>query len=74
MSEEQANQVINQWEQEFQRTKQQVEVKARQTADAAAKGVAKTATWGFIAMLLAATAAACGGYVGVRPLRDARRP
>ena len=72
MSEEQANQALNQWEQEFQHTKQQVEVKARQTGDAAAKGVAKTAMWGFIAMLLGAAAAAFGGYVGVAPLARRR--
>lgn len=71
MSRAEATQTVDRWEQTYQQaraqyeqTKAQVEQKTRETADAAAKGLAKAALWTFVIMLLSAGAAALGGYIG----------
>jgi len=68
MDQQQAAGMLNQWDQQFQQTKGQAEEKAREVGDKAANTVSKGALWGFIALLLGAVVAACGGWVGTASL------
>jgi ElaB/YqjD/DUF883 family membrane-anchored ribosome-binding protein len=71
MPREEATAMVNGWEARLQGAQTQVadariaaEQRAREAGDVAAKGVARTALWSFVAMLLGAIAAAFGGIVG----------
>lgn len=75
MSEEQALETVNNWEQtyqeayqmareEFQALQEEAEQKARQWADTAADAVAAAAWWTFLMLLLNAIAAAIGANIG----------
>lgn len=59
-------QTYNQAMAKFAQTKQQAEQKAREAADAAAKGVARTTWWAFALMLVGAIVAAAAGNLGYR--------
>jgi len=73
LNQQQAAQLVSQWDQQFQRTKVQVEQKARQVGDKAARGVSRGAILGFIALLLELGVAAWGGWVGAASLARMRR-
>jgi hypothetical protein len=64
MSQQQATDLVNQWDQNLQQAKTQTEQKARDVGDKAAHGVSQAALWGFIALLLGLLAAAWGGWSG----------
>jgi preprotein translocase subunit SecF len=64
MDEQQADNLVNQWDQKFQQTKQQVGQKTREVGEKAAHGVSQGALWGFIAMFLGLLVAAWGGWTG----------
>lgn len=71
MSEQDANQTIDSWtrsmeqmRQQFEEAKKAAAAKAREVADAASKGIAKAALWGFIGFILGALAATFGGKRG----------
>ena len=68
MAESQANDLVNQWDQQFQQTKGQIEQEARQVGEKAASGVSKTAFAGFVAMILGLAVAAWGGWAGAASL------
>jgi len=68
-SREEASNLVNQWDQQFQQTKGQVQQKARQAGDVAARGISKGALWGFIALFLGMLVAAWGGWAGTASLR-----
>jgi len=69
MSREEAENLVNQWDQQFQQTKGQVQQKTRQAGDVAARGISKGALWGFIALFLGMLVAAWGGWAGTASLR-----
>jgi len=72
MSEQEANQTVNRWLQDYQQTKTQVEQKARVAGDKAAQGVS-IAGWSAFAMLvLGALMAAFGGSRGAKSLYHGR--
>jgi len=73
LNQQQAAQLISQWDQQFQQTKVQVEQKARQVGDKAARGISRGAIMGFIALLLELAVAAWGGWVGAASLARMRR-
>lgn len=64
MSQDQAESLLNQWDQNFRQAKVQVEHKAREAGDVAARGVSKGALYAFIAMILGLVVSAWGGWVG----------
>jgi hypothetical protein len=68
MDQQQAGNLVQEWDQQFQRARTQVEQKAREAGNAAAHGVAWGALWGFIALLLGLVFAAWGGWVGTATL------
>ncbi len=69
INQQEASQLVTQWDQQFQQTRTQAERKVRQTGDVAARNVSKGATWAFIALLLGALVAAWGGWAGTASLR-----
>jgi len=73
MNQQQAAQLVSQWDQQFQQTKGQVEQKAREVGDKAARGVSKGAIMGFVALLLELGVAAWGGWAGAASLGRIRR-
>lgn len=64
MSQDQADSLLNQWDQNFRQAKAQVEHKAREAGDVAARGVSKGALYAFVAMILGLAVSAWGGWVG----------
>jgi hypothetical protein len=64
MTEEQAQQTVDRWQQSYQQFAAQVEETTRQAGEALADAVAKMAGAAFMLMLLGAFAAAGGGHVG----------
>jgi hypothetical protein len=70
MSQQQATDLVNQWDQNFQQTKNQTEQKAREVGDKAARGASRAALWGFIALLLGLLAAAWGGWTGAASIPE----
>jgi hypothetical protein len=57
--------------QQAQQQKAQLEQKAREAGDAAARGVAQAAFWSFVILVLSAAAAAFGGRSGTPVIRYA---
>jgi hypothetical protein len=64
MTQQQATDLVNQWDQNSQQAKNQTEQKAREVGDKAARGTSRAALWGFIGLLLGLLAAAWGGWTG----------
>ena len=73
MNQQQAAQLVSQWDQQFQQTKVQVAQKTREVGDKAARGVSKGAIMGFIALLLELGVAAWGGWLGATSLARMQR-
>ncbi|HYX37191.1 MAG TPA: hypothetical protein VE954_29155 [Oligoflexus sp.] len=72
MTKEEASTTVDRWHQtflsaqaNFEKAKVAAEQQARETGDAAAKGLSKASLWGFVALVLGAIAAAIGGFIGV---------
>ncbi len=74
MTQDQANNAVSQWDQQFQQTKVQAEQKAREVGDKAASGIGKGALWGFIGLILGAAVSALGGWIGTGSLARYREP
>lgn len=68
LSQQDANNLLNDWDQQFQQARAQAGPEARQAGSAAARGVAQGSLWGFIALILGLLAAASGGWAGVASL------
>jgi hypothetical protein len=68
MDQQQAANLVGQWDQQFQQLKGQTEQKAREAGDVAARGVSKGALWAFIALFLGFAIAAWGGWSGAASL------
>ena len=71
-SKEEATQIVDRWEQtyqkakeEFNKAKEEAAQKAREAGDATARKVAQAAGWSFAALLLGLAAAGFGGSLGV---------
>jgi hypothetical protein len=64
MSQQQAADLVTQWDQTFQQAKNQTEQKAREVGEKAVRGVSQAALWGFIALVLGMLSAAWGGWSG----------
>ena len=71
MTPDEADRTIAQWEAMFQKAqaqlaalKDEAEAKAREAGDKLANGIARTAGWSALAMILGGAAAACGGLLG----------
>lgn len=68
LSQPDAANLVNQWDQQFQQTRAQTDQKAKQVGQAAAQGIAQGALWSFVALLLGLLAAAWGGWSGTASL------
>jgi hypothetical protein len=68
MTEQQASDLVTQWDQNFQAKKQQFEQKARETGDVAARKTSQGAWWGFGALVLGLVVSAWAGWVGTGSL------
>jgi polyhydroxyalkanoate synthesis regulator phasin len=64
MTREEAERTVQNWQNQYQQAQARVAATARGTADQAAGVVTQAALWGFVALVLAAVAAAIGGAVG----------
>lgn len=64
MDQQQAAQMIDQWNQQYQQVQSQASQKAKQVGQAAAHGISQGALWAFIALLLGLLVAAWGGWAG----------
>jgi hypothetical protein len=64
MSPAEAAQTVDNWTETYQRATIQAAQQTRQAADVTAEAVAKSSIWGFLALLLGAAAAGCGGAIG----------
>ena len=71
LSQDQAQNLLNQWDQQFQQARAQGGQKLRQAGQEAAHGIGQGALWGFIALLLGLLVAAWGGWAGTASLRPA---
>lgn len=65
MSRAEATRTLDFWIASYDRAMAQAEPKAREAADATAEAIAKASIWGFLALLIGAAAAGCGGVIGV---------
>jgi hypothetical protein len=74
MDQQEAGNLVQQWDQEFQRAKSQTEQKAADVGATAAHGVASGALWGFVALLLGLIFSAWGGWVGTASVRTYAEP
>jgi hypothetical protein len=68
MEQQQANTLVTQWDQNFQRVRGQAEQKSREVGDQAAKTASKGALWGFIGLAIGGLVAAWGGWIGTASL------
>jgi hypothetical protein len=68
MDQQQASNLVQQWDQEYQHAQAQTQQKAGQTAKTATRGVASGALWGFVALALGLIFAAWGGWAGTASL------
>jgi len=68
VSQDQANAEVNDWQQKLTSARDQAKAKGAAAADQAASGLAKTALWSFVALLLGAIAATLGGFLGAPKL------
>lgn len=64
MSREEATRTVDNWIRTYERATIEANQQARQMADTTADAVAKAAIWGFLALLIGAAAAGCGGIIG----------
>jgi hypothetical protein len=64
MSREQAAQTLQRWEVGYQKARAEIEQKALQAADTAAKTLSQVALWAVVALVLGGIAAALGGACG----------
>ncbi|MDB6016016.1 MAG: hypothetical protein JWR19_505 [Pedosphaera sp.] len=74
MSQDQANQTVDRWIQNSQQAKAQLEQKARQAGNTAAKGVSAAGWWSFAMLVLTALVAAWGGSRGSLAFLRSRPP
>jgi hypothetical protein len=65
---QQASNLVNQWDGQFQQIKGETAQQARQVGEQAATGISKTSLAGFVAMLLGLLVAAWGGWAGAASL------
>lgn len=73
MTRDEATRTIDFWTSTYHRALSQAEPQAREVADATAKAIASASIWGFLALLIGAAAAGCGGVIGApRTLVEAR--
>jgi hypothetical protein len=68
MDQQQAGNLVQQWDQESQRARTQTDQNATNTGDTGTRKVASGAIWGFVALLLGLIFAAWGGWVGTASL------
>ena len=68
MEQQEASNLIQQWDQEFQKARAQTDQKTAQVGNDANQGVASGALWGFVALMLGLIFAAWGGWVGTATL------
>jgi len=68
MDQQQAGNLVQQWDQEFQHARSQAGQQPDNAGNAATQGVASGALWGFIALMLGLIFAAWGGWVGTATL------
>lgn len=74
ISPQQADAEVTGWQQKFVDGKQQASAKAAEAGDKAASGIARTALWSFLAMLLGAVAATLGGRAGATMFHRVHTP
>lgn len=72
MDQQQASNLVNQWDEQFQQIKGQTAQQPRQVGEQAASGISKTSLAGFVAMLLGLLVAAWGGWAGAASLTQYR--
>jgi hypothetical protein len=70
LSQDEAQILLNQWDQQFQQLRTQGEQKVRQIGQKAAHGIGQGALWGFIALFLGLLVAAWGGWAGAASVRE----
>lgn len=63
-SREEATRTVENWIKTYERATVEANQQARQAADTTAAAVAKASIWGFLALLIGAAAAGCGGVLG----------
>ncbi|RPI99099.1 MAG: hypothetical protein EHM39_07110 [Chloroflexi bacterium] len=68
MDQQQAANLVAQWDQQVQQAKQQMTAKAREAGEKAASGLSMGALWAFIALALGAAVSAWGGWAGTASL------
>lgn len=71
LSQQDAGNLVNQWDQHFQQARTQIGQRAKQVGQAAAHDISQGALWSFIALLLGMLAAAWGGWAGTASLPKA---
>ncbi len=74
MSREEAKRTVDNWIRTYERAAAEANQQARQVADTTADAVAKVSIWGFLALLIGAAAAGCGGVIGTRRTPVVARP
>lgn len=70
MTQEQAANTVNRWNQQYQQIRVEAEQQGREVGESAAKGVSKAAFWGFLTLLLGAAVASWGGWSGAASLYE----
>jgi hypothetical protein len=68
LSQQQAMNLVNQWDTQFQQARTQAGQEGRQAGTALARGVSQGALWGFIALFLGLLISAWGGWAGTSSL------
>jgi hypothetical protein len=68
MSQQEAANTVDRWDQQYQQTRQTTKEKAQQAGETAVKGTAYGAWSAFILLILCGAAGAFGGYLGSRAL------
>jgi len=68
LSQQDANSLVNQWDQQFQQLRGQTSGKVQQAGQATAHGISVGALGGFIALLLSLLVSSWGGWVGTASL------
>ncbi len=69
MNQQEAANLVNQWDQQFRQVHAQAAQQTREAGQAAARGLEDAAWWGFGALILGLALAAWGGWVGTASLR-----
>jgi hypothetical protein len=68
LGQQDAANLVNQWDQQFQQLHARAVQQVQQTSQAAAHGIAQGAFWGFLALVLGLLVAAWGGWAGTASL------